>query len=138
MKRHSSQSFAGSALLVAAGLLGSPATQAQQAPAFVRDTYPAQAVAAAMQEWNALHGKDAALNAKTRELVAIAVGASVPCQYCSYFHTKAAKATGASDAEIREALAIAGSVRKWSTMLNGSLYSMDAYKGEVDAMFAPK
>jgi AhpD family alkylhydroperoxidase len=138
MKLHSFSSFGGTALLVASSLVASLSALAQQAPAFMRDTYPTQALAAAVQEMGALNAKDAALNAKTRELIAVAGAANVPCQYCSYFHTKAAKANGASDAEIREALATAGAVRKWSTVLNGSLYSMDTYKAEVDKMFTPK
>jgi AhpD family alkylhydroperoxidase len=109
---------------------------AQDAPAFVVKTYPRQAINAAVQEMNALAGADAALSPKVRELIALGVAAQIPCVYCIYFHTKAAKVFGASEAELREALAHAAAVRKWSTILNGSMYDQDDWKSEVDAMFS--
>ena len=111
---------------------------ADDAPAFLRDTYPKPALGAALQEMGALSGKDAVLPAKMRELIGLAVAATLPCQYCIYYHTKAAKVSGASDAELKEALAHAAEVRKWSTILNGNMYSMDAFHKEVDAIFAPR
>jgi alkylhydroperoxidase/carboxymuconolactone decarboxylase family protein YurZ len=53
-----------------------------------------------------------------------------------YYHTRAARAHGATDAEIRESLAVASLIRKWSTMLNGSQYSETRWQQEVDAMFS--
>ena len=61
-----------------------------------------------------------ALDAKTKQLIALGVAAQIPCAYCVYTHTKAAKATGATDAQIKEAIATAALVRFNSTMLNGS------------------
>lgn len=60
----------------------------------------------------------------------------MPCDYCVYYHTRAAKAHGASEAEIKEAIASAALVRKWSTMLQGSGYGMEEWRQEVDAMFS--
>ncbi len=59
------------------------------------------------------------LDGKTKELIGLAVAAQIPCQYCVYFHTAAAKANGATDEEIREAVAMAAIARHWSTVLNG-------------------
>ena len=42
-----------------------------------------------------------------------------PVLYCIYFHTAAAKLNGATDAEVREAVAMAAITRHWSTVLNG-------------------
>jgi AhpD family alkylhydroperoxidase len=109
---------------------------AQEAPAFMTKTYPEQAIGAALQDMTALQGEDAALSGKIRELVGLGVAAQIPCVYCIYFHTKAAKSFGASEAEVKEALAAAAQVRKWSTILNGSLYDEDAWRQEVDAMFS--
>jgi AhpD family alkylhydroperoxidase len=61
-----------------------------------------------------------ALDGKTKQLIGLAVAAQIPCSYCVYAHTKAAKAAGATDAEIKEAIATAALVRFNSTMLNGS------------------
>jgi AhpD family alkylhydroperoxidase len=79
-----------------------------------------------------LEGEGAQLDAKTRELIALAVAAQIPCAYCVYGHTKNAHAKGATDAEIREAVAAAATVRQWSTVLNGMGYDFEAFKVEVD------
>ena len=112
------------------------ATVAQEAPDFYKQTYPEHALGAALQAESALQGEGAALDPKTRELIALAVAAQIPCAYCSYGHTKNARAEGASEAEIREAVATAAQVRHWSTVLNGMQYDLDAFKAEVDKMHA--
>jgi AhpD family alkylhydroperoxidase len=81
-----------------------------------------------------LEGEQAVLEAKTRELVSLGVAAQIPCQYCIYAHTKGARAAGATDAEIREAVAAAATVRHWSTVLNGMQYDLDAFKAEYDEL----
>ena len=58
--------------------------------------------------------------AKYRELIALGVAAQIPCAYCVYAHTAFAKANGATDAEVREAVSYGGEVRLWSTILNGN------------------
>jgi AhpD family alkylhydroperoxidase len=111
---------------------------AEEAPAFIKNTYPEQAIDAALQDMNALQGEDAALSPKVRELIGLGVAAQIPCVYCIYYHIKALKTFGASDAEIKEALAAAAQARKWSTILNGSLYDEEEWEKEVDAMFPSK
>ena len=83
-------------------------------------------------------GDDAKLDAKTRELIALGVAAQIPCIYCVYVHNKKARAQGATEAEIREAVATAAHVRHWSTVLNGMAYDFNAFKAEVDKMLAPQ
>jgi AhpD family alkylhydroperoxidase len=51
---------------------------------------------------------------------AVGAAAQIPCAYCVYAHTKATKAAGATDAQIKEAISTAVLVRFNSTMLNGS------------------
>lgn len=109
---------------------------AQSAPQFMQETFPEQALEGAWQEFQAIMDPDGALDAKTKELIALAVSAQIPCDYCVYYHTNAAEAHGATDAQIKEALASAASVRKWSTVLNGSMYDRDQWRAQVDAMFA--
>lgn len=77
-----------------------------------------------------------ALDGKTKELVGLAVAAQVPCQYCVYFHTKAAKLNGATDEEIKETVAMAAIVRHWSTMLNGSQVDLITFQKQTDEMLA--
>jgi AhpD family alkylhydroperoxidase len=111
--------------------------RAQDVPQFMKQIYPEQAVTAAWNEFQALMGPNTALDSKTKELIGLGVAAQIPCEYCIYYHTKAAKEHGATDAQIKEALASAALVRKWSTMLNGSTYNREQWRKEVDAMFAP-
>jgi AhpD family alkylhydroperoxidase len=72
-----------------------------------------------------------ALSGKTKELIGLAVAAQVPCAYCVYFHTAAAKLNGANDEEIREAVAMAAITRHWSTVLNGMQIDPAAFKAET-------
>ncbi len=103
---------------------------------FFKDTYPEHALKAALDARGVLEGEAAQLDAKTRELIALGVAAQVPCAYCVYAHTKNARAQGATEAEIREAVATAATVRQWSTVLNGMGYDFEAFKAEVDKMHA--
>ena len=59
---------------------------------------------------------------------------SIPCAYCVYVHQKNARAAGASESEIREAVATAAHVRHWSTVLNGMGYDFETFKVEFDKM----
>ena len=104
---------------------------AQQAPKFFTETYPEYALKSALDAMAVLQGNKAQLDAKTRELIALGVAAQIPCVYCVYYHTKAARGLGASESEIREAVAAAATVRQWSRVLNGIAYDFDAYKAEV-------
>ena len=79
---------------------------------------------------------DGQIPAKYRELIALGVAAQIPCTYCTYAHTTFAKANGASDAEVQEAIAYAGEVRLWSTILNGSQYDLAKWKAEIDGILA--
>ena len=98
--------------------------------------YPESARAAgwAMMKSTDLN-KKTALPSKIRELIGLAVAAQIPCQYCVYYHAKAAKAAGASKEEIREAVHQASLTRHWSTVLYGNQYDLGNYKSETDAAF---
>lgn len=60
-----------------------------------------------------------ALNGKTKELIGLGVAAQVPCRYCVYGHSELAKLNGASQRELREAVAAAGLAREMSAIANG-------------------
>ncbi|GGX89306.1 hypothetical protein GCM10007160_15840 [Litchfieldella qijiaojingensis] len=122
-------------LLASALILGmSSFAVAQDAPKFFSETYPEHGLQSALEARSALENEQAVLDAKTRELISLAVAAQIPCAYCSYAHTKGARAQGASEAEIREAVAAAAQVRHWSTVLNGMQYDLDAFKSEFDEL----
>jgi AhpD family alkylhydroperoxidase len=90
--------------------------------------------------WSFMKGSsgnpDGEIPAKYRELIALGVAAQVPCAYCAYAHTAFAKANGATDAEVQEAIAYAAEVRLWSTILNGNQFDLDKFKAEIDGILA--
>lgn len=120
-------------MVVTIALLAGVAS-AGEPPKFFKDTYPEYALDSALKARGILEGEGSALDAKTRELIALAVSAQIPCSYCVYAHSKNARANGATEAEIREAVATAATTRQWSTVLNGMGYSLEAFKAEVDKM----
>lgn len=108
--------------------------QAGEPPKFYKDTYPEHALKAALEANRALVGASAKLDAKARELIALGVAAQIPCTYCIYVHTRKARTEGATEAEIREAVATAAHVRHWSTVLNGMAYDVGSFKAEVNKL----
>lgn len=125
-------------ILTAALVFFAGTVSGQDPPKFYKDTFPTHALKSTLEAEAVMVGKDAKLDAKTRELIALGVAAQIPCEYCVYVHNKNARAEGASEAEIREAVATAAHVRHWSTVLNGMGYDFEAFKTEVDKMHAPK
>ena len=51
--------------------------------------------------------KNGALDTKTKELIALAIGVTVRCDPCIAFHAKAARAAGATREEVMETVATA-------------------------------
>jgi AhpD family alkylhydroperoxidase len=103
-------------------------------PGFFRQ-FPEVAIAGAWTEFKTLQlNPNTRLSGKMKELIGLAVSAQIPCQYCVYFHTAAAKANGATDDEIREAVAMAAVVRHWSTVLNGMQVDFAAFRRETDTV----
>ena len=109
---------AGLTLLLA--LATEPSVSAQEAPEWMKQTLPDQILKPHYDENLAVMNPAGALDGKTKQLIALGVAAQIPCAYCVYATTKAAKAAGATDAQIKEAIATAALVRFNSTMLNGS------------------
>jgi AhpD family alkylhydroperoxidase len=108
---------------------------AQDAPPSLKAIEPPAAVGPAWQEYLAVFNPKGALDGKTKELVALAVAAQIPCEYCVYGHTVGAKHAGATDDQNKEAVAASALVRKMSTELNGNQYDMAAFKKQIDAFY---
>jgi AhpD family alkylhydroperoxidase len=79
---------------------------------------------------------DTALPAKTKYLISLAVAAQIPCQYCIWADTLGAKAAGATDEEIGEAVGVAAMTRFWSTNFNGLQVDLDTYQRELGPLYA--
>lgn len=105
-------------------------------PSFFR-AFPEEGIAGAWAEMKSIQmNPESALDPKTKELMGLAVASQIPCHYCIYFHTVAARANGATEDEIKEAVAMAAIVRHWSTVLNGMQVDFAAFRQEVDSMMA--
>lgn len=99
--------------------------------------FPEVGIAGAWAEFKSVQlNPGTMLDGKTKELLGLAVSAQIPCQYCVYFHTIAARQNGATDQEIREAVAMAAIVRHWSTVLNGMQVNLATFQQETDAVMA--
>lgn len=97
--------------------------------------FPEVGIAGAWAEFKTVQlNPNTKLSGKAKELIGLAIASQIPCSYCIYFHTAAAKANGATDEEIREAVAMAAIVRHWSTVLNGMQVDLAAFKQETDSV----
>src|SRR5258708_9015591 len=126
---HSTILTAGVLATAIAGIVTSAPAQDVSAQATYRDIeqtlgsvptffkmFPEAGIAGAWAEFKSVQlNPKTGLHRKTKELISLAVAAQVPCQYCIYFHTAAAKLNGATDGEIREAVAMAAVTLPWST-----------------------
>jgi len=137
-------------VIAAAGLIGATGAKAEDptataaykdiqatlgiVPGFFK-AFPESGIAGAWAEFKAVQlNPKTELNGKTKELIGLAVAAQIPCGYCIYFHAAAAKANGATDEEIKEAVAMASITRHWSTVLNGMQVDMAAFKSDTDTV----
>jgi AhpD family alkylhydroperoxidase len=103
-------------------------------PSFLK-AFPESGIAGAWNEMKSVQlNPDTKLSGKEKELIGLAVAAQIPCSYCIYFHSEAAKLNGATDEEIREAVAMAAITRHWSTVLNGMQIDQASFKQETDAI----
>jgi len=77
--------------------------------------------------------------AKYRELIGLAVAASIKCPYCIHFHTRAAKMNGATDDELKELALLTRFTTGWSSILHAADLDIDDFKkqfAEVEAYMA--
>ena len=82
-------------------------------------------------QYKQLEASPSALDQKTKALISLAVAAQIPCSYCIWMDTGAARQAGATDQEIGGAVAIAGMTRNWSAIFNGLQVDFDAFRKEL-------
>jgi len=75
-----------------------------------------------------------ALSGKAKELVGLAVASQIPCRFCIIAHTEFARLNGASDIELREAIAMASLTRSMSTMMNGLQVDEAQFHRDIDRL----
>jgi AhpD family alkylhydroperoxidase len=72
---------------------------------------------------------------KYREMIGLAVAATIKCPYCETFHKGAAQMRGATDEELTEAAAaLAGQTTFWSNVLHAQHYDMNTFMKEFQAI----
>lgn len=102
-------------------------------PSFFK-VFPKHALAGSWESFKQLNSPTSKIPPKYRELLQLAVASQIPCDYCIYFHTAAAKANGATDEEVQEAIAQGAQTRHWSMILQGNQIDFETFKTEFDTM----
>jgi AhpD family alkylhydroperoxidase len=97
------------------------------------EAMPEHALAGSWETFKQMQSPENAIPPKYRELLQLAVASQIPCVYCVYFHTAAATAFGATEAELREAVAHGAQTRHWSMVLQGTQMEYKEFKAEMDA-----
>ena len=69
---------------------------------------------------------------KYKELIGVALHSETKCDYCTLFHTEAAKLFGATEEEIQEAAHYAKMSLGWSAYLNGTRQDFDQFASEME------
>jgi AhpD family alkylhydroperoxidase len=104
------------------------------APEFIRE-FPAEARAGAWKTFRDVQlSSSTTLSGKQKELVGLAVASQVPCKFCVIAHTEFAKLNGATDGEIKEAIAMGSLTRHMSTLLNGMQVDEAQLRRDVDKL----
>jgi len=98
------------------------------------DAFPKDALPGAWETFKNLRSEHSKIPGKYRELIQLGVASQIPCSYCIYFHTASAKAFGATDEEIKEAIADGAETRHWSMIIQGNQIKLADFKAETDAM----
>ncbi|MBX2869554.1 MAG: carboxymuconolactone decarboxylase family protein [Acidiferrobacterales bacterium] len=104
-------------------------------PAFFQETMPEKEMGVILEGYKKITA-DNEIDKKTKGLIAIAVAAQIPCKYCVFANTVSLKKMGVTDAQIKEAVAMAGYIRLMSAILNGSAYDFEKFKREYDVVAA--
>ena len=92
-----------------------------------------ETVSAAWEQMKAIQlSPKTALTGMEKELIGLAVASQIPCSYCAYFHTKAAKFNGADEERVNEAIELAADSRFWATNFDGLQVDFNLTKKEVD------
>jgi AhpD family alkylhydroperoxidase len=82
---------------------------------------------------------DGALPARTKQLIAVAVAHVTQCPYCIRGHTRGALRSGASEAEIMEAIWVAAEMRAGGSYAHSiiALSEMDRVEGSEASLHGP-
>ncbi|HET6146966.1 MAG TPA: carboxymuconolactone decarboxylase family protein [Polyangia bacterium] len=72
-----------------------------------------------------------ALPPRTKDLIGLAIAAQMPSRLTAWSYGKCAKAWGATEAQLKEAVAISALARHWSTFFNGMQLDEGKFRAEI-------
>jgi AhpD family alkylhydroperoxidase len=75
--------------------------------------------------------KNTALDGKTKDLIGLAIAAQMPSRLTAWSYSKCARASGATEAQVREAVVLSAMTRHWSTFFNGVQLDEGKYRADV-------
>ncbi|MFC7138237.1 carboxymuconolactone decarboxylase family protein [Halosimplex aquaticum] len=75
------------------------------------------------------------LSPREKALIGVSAAAAMNCPYCTYFHKEEARFAGVSEAELKEAVNVAGITEYFSTLLHGNEYEEAEFATETDEIF---
>jgi AhpD family alkylhydroperoxidase len=87
-------------------------------PSFLKEV-PDNMVPGFWQETKAFGFGKTALDAKSKDLIGLAIAAQMPSRLTAWSYSRCGKASGATDAQLHEAVALSAMARHWSTFFNG-------------------
>lgn len=93
---------------------------------------PAQALPGAWREMRDVELAPSALPDKYKSLAGLAVSSQIPCRYCIIADTEFAKLSGATDAEIAEAVTLGGMTRHWAALMTGLGVDEATYRKDME------
>lgn len=72
------------------------------------------------------------IDAKTRELVGLAMAAAIGCEYCRHFHKGAAQLNGATEEELSELFFLASYTPRYSALIQAQDYDVGVFREETE------
>jgi AhpD family alkylhydroperoxidase len=99
-------------------------------PSFLKDV-PDNMIPGFWQETKAIELGKTALDAKTKDLIGLAIAAQMPSRLTAWSYSKCGKASGATDAQLHEAVALSALTRHWSTFFNGVQLDETRYRADL-------
>lgn len=100
-------------------------------PSFMK-MYPEEGLPGAWEEYKSVFiNPNTALSGKLKQLIVVGLAGQIPSNECSYMGIQFARMDGASEADIRDAVAMAAATRHWSTHLNGIQYNEAEFAKET-------
>ena len=103
-------------------------------PSFAK-AFPAEGLPGVWQEVKEFElNKKTALDGKTKAMIGLAIAAQMPSRLTAWSYGKCAKANGASETELQEAVMMSALSRHWSTFFNGVQLDEAKFRADLNKL----